>query len=190
MLCTHHCLGLPYSGDTIKATLTITESPLPNQAGAGLLKTDGSFTSNQIADNKYEIFMEQAHTQNNLVAESALRMVHDVIQIKCGLPYCVTCPSMKYGYGSRVPKPGYEAEPSGGGIPGSVRILGQVTQFWQNILNLYQSTDSWKLFPYPLLAFCQRGAVWVAAESGNLWSWALHTTHYYYNYQYFCIQWH
>ena len=112
MLCTHHCLGVPYPGDTIKATLTITESPLPNKAGAGLLKTDGSFTSNQIADNKYEIFMEQAHTQNSLVAESALRMVHDVIQIKCGLPYGVICPSMKYEYGSRVPKPGYEAEPS------------------------------------------------------------------------------
>ena len=36
----------------------------------------------------------------------------------------------------------------------------------------------------------QREAVWVAAESGTLWSGALHTTHYYCNYQYFCIQWH
>ena len=29
------------------------------------------------------------------------------IQIKYGLPYCVTVP--QYEYGSRVPKPGYEA---------------------------------------------------------------------------------
>ena len=45
----------------------------------------------------------------------------------------------------------------GGGIPGSVRILGKGTQFWQNILNLYYSTGSWKLFSCPLLAFCVRG---------------------------------
>ena len=48
----------------------------------------------------------------------------------------------QYEYGSRVPYPG-------GGIPGSVRILGQVTQFWQNILNLYYSTGSWKFFHTP-----------------------------------------
>ena len=55
------------------------------------------------------------------------------IQIKYGLPYCVTCPSMSMDPGSLNP---------GGGIPGSIRILGQVTQFWQNILNLYYSTGS------------------------------------------------
>ena len=44
------------------------------------------------------------------------------------------------------------------------------------ILNLYYSTGSWKLFWYPLCGIqCQREAVWVAAESGNLWSGALRT---------------
>ena len=46
--------------------------------------------------------------------------------------------SCKSEYGSRVPKPGYEAKPSV--IPGFLRMLRQVTQFWQNILNLYYST--------------------------------------------------
>ena len=76
-----------------------------------------------------------------------------VIQIKYGLPYSVTCPSMSTDPGSLNPGRGV-AEYPGGGIPGSVRILGQVTQFWQNILNLYYSTGTWKLFSYPLLAFC------------------------------------
>ena len=59
-----------------------------------------------------------------------------------------------------------------------------------NILNLYHSTGSWKLSWYAItVILCQREAVWVAAASGNLWSGALHTTHYYYNYWYFCIQW-
>ena len=57
-----------------------------------------------------------------------------------------------------------------------VRILGQVTQFWQSILYLYFSTGSWKLFWYLLSGIqCQRKAGWVAAKSGNLWSGALHT---------------
>ena len=109
-----------------------------------------------------------------------------VIQIKYGLPYCVTCPSMSTDPGSL--NPGTRRSR----VPGwSVRILGQVTQFWQNILNLYYSTGSWKFFFIPLTGtLCQREAVWIAAESGDLWSWALHTTHYYYNYQYFSIQWH
>ena len=33
--------------------------------------------------------------------------------------------------------------------PGSVLIMGQVTQFWQSILNLYYSTGSWKLLHTP-----------------------------------------
>ena len=69
----------------------------------------------------------------------------DVIQIKYGLSYCVTCPSTSTDPGSLNPgtrrSQGYASYP-GGGIPGSVRILGQVTQFWQNILNLYYSTGS------------------------------------------------
>ena len=111
---------------------------------------------------------------------------------KFGLPYCVTCPTMSTDPGSLNPDTrGSRVPGSGGGIPGSVRLLRQVTQFWQNILNLYYSTDSWKSFWYPLTGIlCQREAVWVAAESGNLWSGALHTAHYYCNYQYFCIQWH
>ena len=79
-----------------------------------------------------------------------------IIQIKYGLPYCVTCPSMSTDPGSLNPGTRRSRVP-GRGIPGSVRILGQVTQFWQNILNLYYSTGSWKLFSYPLLAFCVRG---------------------------------
>ena len=64
------------------------------------------------------------------------------IQIKYGLPYCVTCPSMSTDPGS--PNPGARR----------IRVLGagdtgQVTQFWQNILNLYYSTGSWKLFHTP-----------------------------------------
>ena len=112
------------------------------------------------------------------------------IQIKYGLPYCVTCPSMSMDPRSQTRVRGV-AEYPGGGIPGSVRILGQVTQFRQNILNLYYSTGPWKLFWYPLTGIlCQREAVSVAAKSWNLWSVVLHTTHYYYNYQYLCIQWH
>ena len=37
----------------------------------------------------------------------------------------ILCHLPQFEYGSRAPKPGYP----GGGIPGSVRILGQVTQF-------------------------------------------------------------
>ena len=71
-----------------------------------------------------------------------------VIQIKYGLPYCATCPSMSTDPGtlnlgtrrSRVP---------GWWDPGSVWILEQVTQFWQNILNLSYSTGSWKSILIP-----------------------------------------
>ena len=76
-----------------------------------------------------------------------------IIQIKYGLPYCVTCPSMSRDPGSL--NPGTRRSR----VPGwwSVRILGQVTQFWQNIHNLHYNTGSWKLFWYPLLAICVRG---------------------------------
>ena len=39
-----------------------------------------------------------------------------------------------------------EAKSPADGIPGYVRVLGQVTQFWQNILNLYYSTVFFLLF--------------------------------------------
>ena len=87
------------------------------------------------------------------------------------------CHLPQYEYGSWVPNPGYEAKPS-------TRVMGSRDQyeywarwrsFWQNILNLYYSTDSWKLFWYPLLGIqYQRETVCVAGESGNLWPWALH----------------
>ena len=57
------------------------------------------------------------------------------IQIKYGLPYSVTCLSMSTdpGFPTFAPYPGSE-------IPGSVRILGQVTQFLVNMLNLHYTT--------------------------------------------------
>ena len=112
----------------------------------------------------------------------AFRSIHwivDAIQIKYGLPYCVTCPSMSTDPGSLNPGTRRSRGP-GWWDPGIRTNTGAGDTVLENILNLYYSTGSWKL----------RGAMWVAAESGNLWSWALHTTHYYYNYQYFCIQWH
>ena len=83
------------------------------------------------------------------------------------VPVCGRIPGSRRG----------KAEYPGGGIPESVRILGEVTQFWQNILNLYFSTDSWNLFFYPKVTgiLCQKEAVWAAAKSGDLWSKALHT---------------
>ena len=74
-----------------------------------------------------------------------------VIQNKHGLPYCVTCPGMSTDHESLNP------------------VLA-------NMLYLYYSTGSLKLFWYPHSGIqCQREAVWVAAESANLWSGALHT---------------
>ena len=95
------------------------------------------------------------------------------MQIKYGLPYCVTCP---YEYGSRVPKPGYEAQPSTL-VVGSRDPYDLVCVIAQVLENCFHTG-----------ILCQREAVWVAVESRDLWSWALHPTHYYYNYQYFCIQ--
>ena len=80
-----------------------------------------------------------------------------------------TCPSMSTDPGSRNPGTRRSRVP-GLWIPGSVRILGQVTQFWQKLLNVFYSTGSWKLFWYPFTGIvCQREAVWVAA-GGDLWS--------------------
>ena len=107
------------------------------------------------------------------------------IHIKYGLPYYVTCPSMSTD-------PGYEAKPS-------TRVVGSRVP--------YEYWGRWHSFGKTYLIciiarvlanysdsrtgiLCQIEAVWVAAESGNLWSRALDTTHYYYNYQYFYIQWH
>ena len=59
-----------------------------------------------------------------------------VVQINYWLPYCVTCPSMSTDPGSLNPGTRQNRLP-GGGIPGSVRILGQATQFCQNILNTF-----------------------------------------------------
>ena len=57
---------------------------------------------------------------------------------------CVVVKQMLYrlsmGYHTVSPAPVWVR------IPGSVTILGQVTQFWQNILDLYYSTGSGKLF--------------------------------------------
>ena len=92
---------------------------------------------------------------------SSLDMALFIIQIKYGLPYCVTCPSMSTDPGSRG-----VAKYPGGGIPGSVRILGQVTQFWQNILNLYYSTGSWKLFHTPY-----RHSVSEGGSVSSSWKW-------------------
>ena len=53
-------------------------------------------------------------------------LTYRVIQIKYGLPYCVTCPSMSTD-------PGYASYP-GGGIPGSVRIRGRWHSFGKTYL--------------------------------------------------------
>ena len=72
--------------------------------------------------------------------------------------FAILCHLLQYEYKSRVHKPVYEAK--GDGVPGSIRILGQVTQFWQNILNLYYSTGPWKLFWDHLTGIlCQREVV-------------------------------
>ena len=64
------------------------------------------------------------------------------------MPYCVTCLSMSTDPGSLNPGTRRSRVP-GWLDPGIRRILGQVTQFGQNILNLYYSTGSWKLFHTP-----------------------------------------
>ena len=69
------------------------------------------------------------------------------IQIKYGLPYCVTCPSMSTDPGSLKPR--------------TRRIC-----FVAQVL--------WNCFDTPLLAFSVRGGRWVAAESGDLRSGAPH----------------
>ena len=110
-----------------------------------------------------------------------------VIQIKYGLPYCVTCPSMSTDPGSLN-----SAAPR-------TRVVGSRNPYeywgrWHSFGKTYLICIIAQVLKncfIPLTGIlCQREAVWVAAESGDLWSWALHTTHYYYNYQYFCIQWH
>ena len=112
------------------------------------------------------------------------------IQIKYGLPYCVTCPSMSTDPGSLNPGTRRSRVP-GWWDPG-IR-----TNFWDRrdsfgktylICIIAQVLENCFIPITGIL--CQRKAVWVAADSSDLWSWALHTTHYYYNYQYFCIQWH
>ena len=72
-----------------------------------------------------------------------------------------------------------KAEYPSGGIPRSEEILRQGTQLWTDILKLYYSTDSRKLFWYVLTGILC-----------DLWSGDIHTLRYYYNYQYFCIEWH
>ena len=76
------------------------------------------------------------------------------IQIEYGLPYYAICPSV-----STEPGSGEDSYP-GGGIPGTVRILGQLAQIWQNIFKLYCSTGSWKLYSCPFTGIlCQREVV-------------------------------
>ena len=90
----------------------------------------------------------------------------------------ILCHLSKYKYGSR--------------IPGPKRILGQVTQFWQDILNLYYSTGSQDCFNtiVQLSEICVRGRLWVAIESSDLWSGVPHTTQNYQSYYYWCIHRH
>ena len=75
------------------------------------------------------------HQKNTL--EVYLCYASCLIQIKYGLPYSVTCPSLSMDPLTRVRG---EAEYPGAGIPGSVWILGQLTRFWQNIFHLYYNT--------------------------------------------------
>ena len=116
------------------------------------------------------------------VSNKSLESVPDytVIQIKYGLPYCVTCPSMSMDPGSLNPGTRRSRVPEypGGGIPGSLRILGQVTQFWQNILNLYYSTGSWKLFWYLLsgILFPIKSSHTVASHMFTINHWGLYQT--------------
>ena len=126
---------------------------------------------------------------------------HDVLKFR--LSPCIVLYRLSMGWYTVSPAPVWariqgpqtrvrgEAEYPGGGIPGSVFILGQVTQFWQNILDLYNSTGFWKLFWHQQCTVS--GIVYqkeVAVKSSGLWSGAPHTTHYYVNHYYWCIQWH
>ena len=107
--------------------------------------------------------------------DRAERFDYFVIQIKYGLPYCVTCPSMSTDPGSLN--------------PGTRR--SRVPGWWDPWIRTNTTSEVRENCCILLTGIlCHREAVWVAAESGDLWSWALFTTHYYYNYQYFCIQWH
>ena len=83
------------------------------------------------------------------------------IQIKYGSPYCVTCPTMSTGPRSLKPSTRRRRYVLGGGIPGSVRILGQVTQFCKTCLICIKA----QVIIVQLLAFCVRGRSGIAAEA-------------------------
>ena len=105
------------------------------------------------------------------------------------MSHFVTCPRMSTDPGSLNPDT-RRSWIHGWWDPGIRTNTGADYTVWQNILNLYYSRSYWKSFSYPLMTLWVRGTWWVAAESGDLWSWTLYTTHYYQNYQYFCIQYH
>ena len=114
-----------------------------------------------------------------------------IIQSNYGSPYCVTSSSMSTD--PRYLNPGTRRGTAypGGGFPGCVRLLEQVTHFWPNILNLYCSTCLY-LFWHPivqLFSFCVGERSWVTTERRGLRSSVPHTTRYYYTYHYFCIHW-
>ena len=87
------------------------------------------------------------------------------MQIKYGLAYCGTCPSVSTDPGSLN--------------PGTRR--SRVPGWWDPGIRT-NTGGKWHSFS---LAFCVRRRWRVAAESRELWSGALHTTLHYYNYQYF-----
>ena len=72
--------------------------------------------------------------------------------------------------------------------PGSILTLGQVTQYGNPYLICIIAQFPKKCFDTHLMEICVRGSWRIAAESRDMWSGALHTTLYYYNYLYFCTQ--
>ena len=87
-------------------------------------------------------------------------------------------------YGSRVPKPGYEAKPSARvmGSRDPYEYWGRWHSFGKPYLNCIIAQDFLNCFGntiVQILAFYVRGRSWVAAGSAGLWSEAPHTTHFY-----------
>ena len=98
-----------------------------------------------------------------------------VIQIKYVLSSCVTCPIISMHPRSLNPGTSWGRRWCDPGIR-SVRILGQVTQFWQTILNLFYSTGSLNSF------WCHLPGIQWQRESLSSRS---PSHRHYYNYQYF-----
>ena len=78
----------------------------------------------------------------------------------------ILCHLPPYKYGSRVPKPGYAAKPCTQLVVSRdpYWYCGGCEEFWQNIINLYYSTDFLFVFISPLCSYWHS-----VSEGGHAW---------------------